>query len=95
MTLQPNYTTFQLTTSRRGRQEPFVPTDSSGTISTHDLTKRSTDAGSAGADYYGISTHDLTKRSTTIVGDSDLVLNISTHDLTKRSTPDGGLVLTV
>ena len=35
---------FQLTTSRRGRQEVTRPRPQSFTISTHDLTKRSTTA---------------------------------------------------
>ena len=56
-------------------------------ISTHDLTKRSTI--SCTCDYLAtyISTHDLTKRSTgKQVWQIFLLMMISTHDLTKRST---------
>ena len=56
-------------------------------ISTHDLTKRSTEkTGEMGVGVY-ISTHDLTKRSTgrPLLRAEPSV--ISTHDLTKRSTP--------
>ena len=55
-------------------------------ISTHDLTKRSTDGKFKGRHLVDISTHDLTKRSTIQGASANVVSAISTHDLTKRST---------
>ena len=55
-------------------------------ISTHDLTKRSTLASSSWLYPSSISTHDLTKRSTFFRCLFSVYINISTHDLTKRST---------
>ena len=55
---------FQLTTSRRGRQSCFRPLIVNISISTHDLTKRSTVCLCELTLVENISTHDLTKRST-------------------------------
>ena len=55
-------------------------------ISTHDLTKRSTNPAIRGYRNFIISTHDLTKRSTAAHQMQCLRKGISTHDLTKRST---------
>ena len=55
-------------------------------ISTHDLTKRSTNDELTDDDLLGISTHDLTKRSTGTKLGVYPAFCISTHDLTKRST---------
>ena len=79
---------FQLTTSRRGRPAYCCATSLDISVSTHDLTKRST-----GLIFYRrltetVSTHDLTKRSTTILQRAADPGSVSTHDLTKRSTED-------
>ena len=58
----------------------------SGTVSTHDLTKRSTDVVLLFDSGYIVSTHDLTKRSTTATRGVLTRIAVSTHDLTKRST---------
>ena len=100
--------TFQLTTSRGGRQgvyvrwwsdwhfnsRPHEEVDECGFyvtnddfISTHDLTRRSTEALEIGLQDFDISTHDLTRRSTCSDGYFLGVEVISTHDLTRRSTP--------
>ncbi len=55
---------FQLTTSRRGRQYADRRPAEVKKISTHDLTKRSTNGTSEKIRGRFISTHDLTKRST-------------------------------
>ena len=55
-------------------------------ISTHDLTKRSTHDFLQRFPITGISTHDLTKRSTRLSEEIEQWIDISTHDLTKRST---------
>ena len=55
---------FQLTTSRRGRQYADRRPAEVKKISTHDLTKRSTNGKSEKIRVRLISTHDLTKRST-------------------------------
>ena len=77
---------FQLTTSRGGRPQQMMQAEIDLSISTHDLTRRSTLCGRGcfKSDY--ISTHDLTRRSTGDVSDADQRINISTHDLTRRST---------
>ena len=58
---------FQLTTSQGGR--PRLPRISrrKNYISTHDLTRRSTQKPVALIEYLIISTHDLTRRSTALV----------------------------
>ena len=55
-------------------------------LSTHDLTKRSTAANYELKHIADLSTHDLTKRSTCPALISTHNLLLSTHDLTKRST---------
>ena len=55
---------FQLTTSRRGRPAYCCATSLDISVSTHDLTKRSTHASNSSAGICIVSTHDLTKRST-------------------------------
>ena len=55
---------FQLTTSRRGRRTIWFGTESFINVSTHDLTKRSTDILGSSLISIFVSTHDLTKRST-------------------------------
>ena len=77
---------FQLTTSRRGRLARSGNNARSGRISTHDLTKRSTNTSGVKGVTWDISTHDLTKRSTRFDGIIYILDVISTHDLTKRST---------
>ena len=59
-----NFSIFQLTTSRRGRQAVAGFQGRPGHISTHDLTKRSTVRAYVMRYFVHISTHDLTKRST-------------------------------
>ena len=55
-------------------------------LSTHDLTRRSTEDLITCVRCYGLSTHDLTRRST-LLGNKMLYINdLSTHDLTRRST---------
>ena len=79
--------TFQLTTSRRGRHYRRSQSHIPISISTHDLTKRSTLIPCHIIGISNISTHDLTKRSTTEHGTLQYESRgISTHDLTKRST---------
>ena len=55
-------------------------------ISTHDLTRRSTTTAIFYFKTLSISTHDLTRRSTQYFSDASFYVNISTHDLTRRST---------
>ena len=65
---------------------PYKRLSFTSSISTHDLTRRSTAESLIIFDNMPISTHDLTRRSTIVnVG---IVNNrgISTHDLTRRST---------
>ena len=78
--------TFQLTTSRRGRPLRYMLFQNHLSISTHDLTKRSTAEHVLVEELLEISTHDLTKRSTKVTVPVAVFSDISTHDLTKRST---------
>ena len=55
-------------------------------ISTHDLTRRSTKTALCSVPRFFISTHDLTRRSTYADQSSAGICHISTHDLTRRST---------
>ncbi len=55
---------FQLTTSRRGRRPAFRVHNIRNTLSTHDLTQRSTLSASYLPYALLLSTHDLTQRST-------------------------------
>ena len=55
---------FQLTTSRRGRRYADKVYEGDYFVSTHDLTKRSTDILGSSLISIFVSTHDLTKRST-------------------------------
>ena len=64
----------------------FPKTSQDCYISTHDLTKRSTQHFVNLLPGLCISTHDLTKRSTIFALLCDSFKFISTHDLTKRST---------
>ena len=77
---------FQLTTSRGGRHQWDWRHSQYHYISTHDLTRRSTES----TWYFSwttiISTHDLTRRSTWVITFCVTITNISTHDLTRRST---------
>ena len=72
---------FQLTTSRRGRPLTNLLQSLNTTISTHDLTKRSTMACNLYNNDGYISTHDLTKRSTfkinQLIGDDTFQLTTS------------------
>ena len=65
---------FQLTTSRRGRRTIWFGTESFINVSTHDLTKRSTDILGSSLISIFVSTHDLTKRSTSSVLSSSSLL---------------------
>ena len=57
------------------------------TLSTHDLTRRSTRCGECGDRGKGLSTHDLTRRSTFFLSFfENTTIYLSTHDLTRRST---------
>ena len=56
--------TFQLTTSQGGRHGVYAEYTYNGDISTHDLTRRSTDELTKSIKTEYISTHDLTRRST-------------------------------
>ena len=57
---------FQLTTSRRGRRGIAPMWKAHDSVSTHDLTKRSTHHLSNTDHIDRVSTHDLSKRSTKI-----------------------------
>ena len=78
--------TFQLTTSRRGRLRIIICFTTRTSVSTHDLTKRSTIIVISVSSFLHVSTHDLTKRSTTVTVNTAEIIVVSTHDLTKRST---------
>ena len=77
---------FQLTTSRRGRQDIFRRVPDSSIISTHDLTKRSTTVEKANTavkkDFNSRPREEVDRLHTKI----RFLYMISTHDLTKRST---------
>ena len=55
---------FQLTTSQGGRPDDPAQTAKNFTLSTHDLTRRSTHVFYAKLPVIHLSTHDLTRRST-------------------------------
>ena len=55
---------FQLTTSQGGRPGQIYQEGWSLSLSTHDLTRRSTSATSSQVYIFDLSTHDLTRRST-------------------------------
>ena len=57
-------------------------------LSTHDLTRRSTQADIQLSDTMELSTHDLTRRSTKLMEELSTAEDLSTHDLTRRSTGD-------
>ncbi len=59
---------------------------STDTISTHDLTRRSTHTSMSDLRMHAISTHDLTRKSTNSSLPCSSKMHISTHDLTRRST---------
>ena len=58
------YRVFQLTTSRGGRRTSINSITINSNISTHDLTRRSTNTEKEQIEQDIISTHDLTRRST-------------------------------
>ncbi len=77
---------FQLTTSRRGRQDRQEEGKVKVDISTHDLTKRSTTTSSVNMAHilFQLTTSRRGRRTTAEPGRWKTA--ISTHDLTKRST---------
>ena len=80
------YRTFQLTTSRRGRQNETEIRKIRSKISTHDLTKRSTLKMIRLSDYrtdFNSRPHEEVDNQIDYPSDGE---TISTHDLTKRST---------
>ncbi len=81
-----NWKNFQLTTSQGGRQELIRGELHSPVLSTHDLTRRSTNYFLLSSSHIKLSTHDLTRRSTGFKFRDGDDLWLSTHDLTRRST---------
>ena len=77
---------FQLTTSRRGRLLKLNNKYYRETLSTHDLTQRSTESSKRSVSFCILSTHDLTQRSTSPDPADSMAPDLSTHDLTQRST---------
>ena len=77
--------TFQLTTSRRGRQISGMDAVQYFSFNSrpHEEVDRHGQPARHGG---GLSTHDLTKRSTWEHGGVYITQILSTHDLTKRST---------
>ena len=88
----PNFFSFQLTTSRRGRQYTHHwPLKVRITISTHDLTKRSTDTEYCCTSYWPFQLTTSRRGRRVRITRTTLVTGISTHDLTKRSTKKGAM----
>ena len=77
---------FQLTTSRRGRQDLCARIEDELSISTHYLTQRQTRKKAEELKLQVISTHYLTQRQTVKKLIDFLDCNISTHYLTQRQT---------
>ena len=61
-------------------------------VSTHDLTRRSTNESTTLILNNIVSTHDLTRRSTGILSQDTWRKIVSTHDLTRRSTSARAMV---
>ena len=82
--LDATCSSFQLTTSQGGRPLDNWWLDHIRCISTHDLTRRSTQKRLVSAVFRFISTHDLTRRSTTSTG------SMSDNSLFQLTTSRGG-----